>query len=91
MRYRRYYAKKHDDGSVSVVSHGPTIAGWRMLYSNSLLGTFIVFVIAFCLINPFQRQSEPFMAWAIIWGFVGVGLHGAAKIKKRRLQNPHQP
>lgn len=60
---------------------------------KNVVGTFIVFVIAFCLINPFQAQSGPFFWWAVIWGFIGAGLHLAANwvVRQRKRAAAQQP
>lgn len=88
MRYRRYYAKSNQDSSVTVVSHGPVVGAGRYLW-KSVAGTFIVFVVAFALINPFAHYTTAADWWAISWGFVGASLHIAGNIlvKKRKVQS----
>ena len=47
MRYRRYISTKQSDGSTVVVSHGPVIGFYRLLYRPFLLFFLIGFLWEF--------------------------------------------
>ena len=76
MRYRRYYLKKKEDDSVSVVSHGPIIA-----FGRSSFATWLLSFGLFCWLTPFGSIGWATMIWAFVWA---TGLAVTSYIVKRK-------
>ena len=65
-RYRRYWINNMPDGSTRVVSHGPIVQAGRSFWSSTI-GTWFVFVLAFCFLSPWPGWSNATTWWAVSW------------------------
>ena len=59
MRYRRYISTKQSDGSTVVVSHGPVIGFYRLLYRPFLLFFLIGFLWEFFSLHFATARGVP--------------------------------
>lgn len=94
MRYRRYYVKRNDDGSKTVVSTGCLIALGTWFW-RSIIGTWIIFAIGLALLDPFPLGSTAQQWWvgggatalSVVYYAVGPGAKRRAARRAQRAKD----